>query len=70
MRAQGSGYLAGKVGFAAGFIRKGIENTERGRPEAQRVPRGGSGLGFDDGQGTSQEISNGLFVAGLYFKAD
>ncbi len=68
--AQGGGYLAGEVGFAAGFIGKSIENTERGRTQAQGVPGSGSGFGFHNGQGPGQKIGYGLLMTGFYFEAN
>jgi hypothetical protein len=70
VRAQGGGYLAGEMGFAAGFVGESVENTEGRWAQTQSVPGSSSGLSFYNRQGTGQKISNGLFVAGLHFEAD
>ena len=62
--------LAGKMGLAACFIRKGVENPEGCWPKANAKPSGSGGLFHDEREATHEKIFDLLLLPGLRFQAN
>jgi len=69
-RLQSGSDTAGEVGLPARLIREGVEDAERGRPQADRKPRGRRRLLLDQRQTSAEEALDFRFPSRFGFESN